>query len=745
MNEPKGDSHLRPRSTERARFFRKYYEPVALNSRHGLAVVDVGTCQILYMNARFKASHGLAPAAELPMPCCAVYGGSGSGCEARGGGCPAAEAIHGERQVRRVETRPGGDGLPQRNSEILAIPLAPRSEFGKDSEVLVVEKEEDPALLPRSQIEEEREYLASIARFSADAIIGLDLDGCVRSWNNGAVETFGYSADETLGRNVEFLVPRDERSRREYQNLLRDFERRGILKNQQAKRVHRDGRTVVVTFTMSLLRTPTGDPRGISLICRDVTMEVLLKELIDHQMRAMSVTHEIGDLLHSTRSVDEILQLILLGVTAGQGLGFNRAFLLLVEGGEAGAPARLRGRLAIGPSNAEEANRIWTSLSSEPLKLSDLYSRYRQNTELHDVLVNSIVGKLEAPLDREDHVLVRAIHTREALNVIGGKVFGEDREVDRDLRQLLSCDSFAVVPLNTREKALGVLVVDNKITGIGISDADVQMLKVFANHAGIALENSQLRAHLERRLQELEQLNHLLQENQTRLMRAERLSVIGEMAARVVHEVRNPLVSIGGFARLARRGLGDEDPRSDYLRIVSDEVTRLERIVSELLDFSRPQNRLQLRDVPINDLVHEIVRMATIEAESHGLVIQESYDASLGRMCIDADKTRQVLLNVIRNAIEVMEDTGTLSVETAGVDGNRFRIGVRDSGPGIPADKKDRVFDPGYTTRQDGTGFGLAIAKRLVELQGGSIAIRDAEPHGVVFDVTLPRRVELPQ
>ena len=741
--EPEGDPSASEHARERAGFFQQYYGAVAAHSTQGMAVVDTGTCVLLFANERFLATNGMEPGTRFPLACPGLSPGSEGECasddEARAK-CVVAEACRFDQPMRREVYRDGGDGLPARITGVIATPLS-RPGDGGGCEALIIEDEGESVLDSPESAEEEREHLAAITRHSADAIIGLDLSGCVRSWNAGAVATFGFSEEETLGRDFLFLVPDDEESRRVYADQRREIEEQGILRNYKARRVAKDGRTVVVTCTGSLMRGPDGSPLGVSLICRDVTLEVLMQELIDQQIRAMSVTHEIGDVLHSSRAVEEILQVILLGVTAEQGLGFNRAFLLLVEEAQGGGCPRLRGKMAIGPSNAEEAGTIWSTLSDQRLSLMDLYQMYVDHSATLDVLVNSIVAKIDIPLDWTEHVLIRALQSRQWVNVLGGRIVGGEGEVDAGLCELLLCDTFAVIPLSTREKAIGVLLVDNRITRIGISDADLQMLKVFANHAGIALENSQLRANLERRLQELAQLNQAMRENQSRLMQAERLSVIGEMAARVVHEIRNPLVSIGGFARLMRRGLDTDDPRSDYLRIISDEVSRLERIVQHLLDFSRPRPRLELKELHLNELVREIVAMATVEAEAHGVEVSESYGEEIGQVTIDGDRTRQVLLNLIRNSLDAMLDHGSLLVATQALEGDRFCVSIQDTGPGIPAEQRDSVFEPGFTTRRDGTGFGLAIAKRLVELQGGQISMRDSAPRGCTFDIVLPRLV----
>lgn len=734
------DSLWRAQNRERAQFYKTYYGPLGANSLHGLAIVDTISCSVLYANARFLASHGLAPNLEMPALCAAVHGRRSAACGDGDAPCPAMVGAKKGVELRLTEARPGGDGLPARTAEIVVIPLTFQSQFGRRSEVLLVEKEQAQAA--PTPHESEQEYHAAVARHSADAILGLGLDKKVRFWNRGAEELFGYSAEEAIGQDYSFLVPDTDVDRQEYQQLTRDFDKRGLVKNQQARRRTRDQRMVVVNLTRSLVLDAAGHPRGSSEICRDVTLEVLLRELIEHQLRAMNVIHEIGDLLHSTHSVDEILRLILTGVTAGQGLGFNRAFMLLVEDEDKDGGV-LAGRLAIGPSTGEEASRIWNKLSKEPVALPDLYSRYEGTTEGHDVLVNSIVHSFRIPMTDESHPFVRSIKSRRAKNVIRGRLTDENKQVDAALCAQLQSDSFAIVPLNTREKPIGVLIVDNLITGLPVTEADLQMLKVFANHAGIALENSRLRANLERRVHELDHLTRRMQETQARLLQSERLSVIGEMAARIAHEVRNPLVSIGGFARLVRKGISADDPRSDYLRVISDEVARLERIVQGLLDYSRPQQTLDLLDVDVPRLVHEIAAMTRLEAETHGVTIVERFDPALKLVHIDGDKVRQVLLNLIRNSLDAMMREGQVVVETALVGDDRFRITVADNGPGIPLDKRERVFEPGFTTRQHGTGFGLAISKRLIESQGGQISLRSDVLAGCTFDIVLPRRVHI--
>jgi two-component system sensor histidine kinase HydH len=169
------------------------------------------------------------------------------------------------------------------------------------------------------------------------------------------------------------------------------------------------------------------------------------------------------------------------------------------------------------------------------------------------------------------------------------------------------------------------------------------------------------------------------------------------MAARIAHEVRNPLVSIGGFARLVRKGIAADDPRSDYLRVISDEVARLERIVQGLLDYSRPQQTLDLLDVDVPKLVHEIAVMTRLEAETHGVAIVERFEP---RVADGPHRRRQGAAGVVEPDPQLpgRDDArgGRSSWRRALVGDDRFRLTVADNGPGIPA---------GQTRTRVRTGF----------------------------------------
>jgi signal transduction histidine kinase len=307
---------------------------------------------------------------------------------------------------------------------------------------------------------------------------------------------------------------------------------------------------------------------------------------------------------------------------------------------------------------------------------------------------------------------------------------------EEELFRTLGSDAFAVVPLTIQERLAGVLLADNFITRKPISQEDLDLLKTFSGYAAVALERSSLHDELTRNLEKLREANHELQSNQQKLLHAEKLSALGELAAHVSHEIRNPLVAIGGLARsILQEGNGSTDSR-EVLGIIVSEVQRLERFLKETLDFAKPSlephQTLNLAEL-IREVVQtfrESIQRGRIELD---LVIPEQPVVS----SLDPDLFRGALSNLIRNAQEVLEPGGRIRIllrQRAGI----AEIEVGDTGPGIPEGIQGLVFEPFFTTKKDGTGIGLAITEQNVRSFGGAITIESDPPYRTVFRIKLP-------
>jgi PAS domain S-box-containing protein len=228
---------------------------------------------------------------------------------------------------------------------------------------------------------------------------------------------------------------------------------------------------------------------------------------------------------------------------------------------------------------------------------------------------------------------------------------------------------------------------------------------------------------------------------QQRMQHTQTLAAMGEMAATVAHEIRNPLAGIGGFAGLLERDLEIDDPRRALVRKIVQGVSSLNKIVSNLLVYTRPME-LNLHRVDFANWMDEILRYAEVEIAKEKKPISIVRDWSFKSLAIrlDPEKFQQVFLNLIFNAIQAMPGEGVLTVRANIGDDGWLRIGVHDTGIGVIPGNLDKIFNPFFTTKEQGTGLGLAIVQRIVTLHGGQIIVTSEANKGTEFEVRLDAR-----
>jgi two-component system sensor histidine kinase HydH len=220
--------------------------------------------------------------------------------------------------------------------------------------------------------------------------------------------------------------------------------------------------------------------------------------------------------------------------------------------------------------------------------------------------------------------------------------------------------------------------------------------------------------------------------------RSRRLASVGRLAAGVAHEIRNPLSSIKGFATYFKERYQDIPRDQQTATIMIQEVDRLNRVVSQLLEFARP---IIIKPQPTNliALIDDSIKLIENQAAEKGIVIESSSSIQAGNIMVDPDRLNQVLLNIYLNAIESMADGGELQIEisskseTGGID-----IKISDTGCGIIAEDLTKIFDPYYTTKSSGTGLGLAIAHNIIEAIGGQIQVESQPAQGTTFKIRIP-------
>lgn len=222
---------------------------------------------------------------------------------------------------------------------------------------------------------------------------------------------------------------------------------------------------------------------------------------------------------------------------------------------------------------------------------------------------------------------------------------------------------------------------------------------------------------------------------EARLVQSERLAAIGEAAVSLTHEIKNPLVIIGGFSRQL---LSQESSRQQRqkLKIIVEEVSRLEKLLKDVSDFARPMD-LEKRPVDINDLLETMLTLFKNEIKKQGITLLKKFDDRLPLLEFDPHRMKQVFFNTIKNSIEAMPKGGKLKIETYIVRG-QAQIVIKDNGSGIEPSILQQIFHPFFTTKKEGTGLGLAICHKIIQQHYGSVRIESEAGKGTSCYITLP-------
>jgi signal transduction histidine kinase/putative methionine-R-sulfoxide reductase with GAF domain len=445
------------------------------------------------------------------------------------------------------------------------------------------------------------------------------------------------------------------------------------------------------------------------------------------KVQQLSTLYNLARALMSTVKTERLLHIMMRSLTSPTGLNFSRAILFLLS--EDGLT--LTARMGMGPKDRKDVRRA----DDLPQEASENGEPETEGEEFRRLLWDD-VERLSLPLTGTGCLLAKAVMDMKPVRTRTGCGISSPGPAHWFCGN--HPDAFAVVPLVFKGESRGAIYVDNLFREREITDEDIRILTMFASEACLAMENASLYESLENALENL-------RATQGRLVQSEKLAALGEMAAKIAHEIKNPLTVIGGFAaRLARKGQGEEQDGTTsgrYTRIILKEVQRLERIIRQTLYFSR-EVVPALKAVDINDEIREVLVMFREDLEEARILTDLDLSADPPVISADPDQLRQVLWNLVSNAIQAMENGGRLTVATRSAlqdegDGVVFLVG--DTGGGIPHDVVHNIFNPFFTTKAKGTGLGLPIVHAIVEKHGGSIQLDNREGKGVTFSVFLPR------
>jgi PAS domain S-box-containing protein len=669
-----------------------------------------------------------------------------------------------------------------------------------------IEKEKEIMSL-YTEVTQTKDYLKSLIDNSADAIITSDTEGIITSWNKGAEKIYGYPEEEVLGKFLPMVPPF---LIEEEKKFIEKIKQKETLRNIETIRQTKDGRLIEVSLTLSPILDSSGEVTGISGISRDITEKKRVEKELIRRNQELSRLFFINSVVRSTLELEKLLRMILTVVTMGDGLGFNRAILFLVDESQ----NVLKGVMGVGPSSPEEAGKIW--LSMEGKSLETIIEEIENDLLYKDSHLDKLSQNLSISLDSEC-ILTHCIKEKKPFNVQNAR---QDPLVNSTLVQQLGTESFGVVPLISRDKVIGLIWVDNLFTGRPVKDEDLNFLMGFTSHIASAIENARLFENVSLAQSELknifesisdmvyftdkdftikrinqavakkigkseeeiigkkcyeifhgkdkpwEMCPHLktmetqkpaveeiedphlggtfvvsnspifdssgnyvgtvhisrditeLRTLREKVAYSERMAALGELAARVAHEIRNPLISIGGFARrLEKKLTGDTQ---EYARIIVNEVNRLENILKEILGFVKTSEGIKTR-VNLNELIENIIDFVTPEIQGKGNTIIKDLSSFPIIALINPDRIREALLNIITNANQATEH-GTITIKTRTEDKEAV-IQISDTGCGIREEDLKKIFSPFFTTKSHGTGLGLAVTHKIIQEHNGRINV----------------------
>ncbi len=297
--------------------------------------------------------------------------------------------------------------------------------------------------------------------------------------------------------------------------------------------------------------------------------------------------------------------------------------------------------------------------------------------------------------------------------------------------------SLICVPLAIREKTVGAIQVINKKDGNTFTEEDLELLTALAPQIAVALDNAKLYQRLE---ENFKLTAEELKVTQQKLIRSERSAAIANLVQGVAHEVRNPIMSIGGFAVRMKAGLEEKHKYHKYLDIILKQTSRLEKLVQDVKEISE-MDTTYLQPTNMNNLLSKVIEDFSPIISQQSIYLEEDIEESLPKITLDTAQISRALKNIIQNSIEAMPMGGTIKFKAQAVD-SHIQIMVEDSGIGIDEDELGSVLDPFVTSKTTGAGLGLTMVYQIIMNHQGEMDIKSKGGKGTIVTLELPRNLQ---
>ncbi len=472
------------------------------------------------------------------------------------------------------------------------------------------------------------------------------------------------------------------------------------------------GRFMVLNLVGIPTRSGDGADKEVWGIVEDCTSsdrEAADPNNVRQQLRILS---EVAAALSSSFELRQILKIILTGATASQGLSFNRAFLFLYDE----EADKLHGHMAIGPSSAEEAGRIWKRLDSMRLSLSELLDAHQSEAGSGTDALTSLIADLHVDLNG-DSLISSACKSGTWINL---EKVEEIDSTTTTFVERLGTPRIALVPMVSKGNLMGLLAADNYITQQPISDDAVQLLQVLANQAAVAMERAKLYDAEHERVEQLERMNLQLAESQDQIIKIEKMSVIGELTSAVAHELRNPLTIVGGFANLLlKSNLSDE--QREYLNIISSEIKRTESVVDHVLDFSRASKN-ENRPIELSGLVERSLELLLGRLRQRNVEMSLSLAHDKLMVHGNPDQLSHAVYQILKLVAEDVIPPGTAEVRTERKD-KRACVLVKIFCPDDSKEKTIKALKQIFSDNKASQRLTVLVAVETIKYHSGEFGL----------------------
>jgi len=399
--------------------------------------------------------------------------------------------------------------------------------------------------------------------------------------------------------------------------------------------------------------------------------------------------------LMETLDVDEILKLVLEGVT--KNIGFDRARLYLVN---------------------EKRNVLECKMA----------------VGIDEERIRGITLRLNP----EDSIVARSIFEKQPFIIPDAS---KDPRVNPIIKEKFNLHSLVAIPLLVKEKALGAIAADFIDPNKNITKEALESVMAFAQQASLAIHNAfmyqELKTFSQQMEEKIQKTTADLKKTEAQLIRSEKLAALGQLAAGIAHEIRNPLTSINILIHSMTENLPSGDSHKEDLKVIEEEIHRMNEILDQFLRFAKPATPL-LEKADVSSIFEETLQLLRPHIEKQIIVVEKEFQ-SLPIILMDREQMKQVFLNLLLNAIQAMPGGGHLTLRGRNSeDGQWIHISIQDSGIGISSENINKLFDPFFSTKEGGIGLGLSITHRIIDQHHGKIEVESAPGNGTLFTIWLP-------